>query len=97
MNDTYVNVESFYKNLKIFLSNINQSYLMEAELEHVKKVLDAEPKFSIKLNNTKAHWDFVCDSDDNIISAFCSNCGAGTDNASLYCSECGAYMGINYE
>lgn len=37
------------------------------------------------------------DSDDNIINAFCSNCGAGTDNASLYCSECGAYMGINKE
>ena len=36
MNDTYVNVESFYKNLKIFLSNINQSYLIEAELEHVQ-------------------------------------------------------------
>ena len=56
----------------------------------MQKWLEQQPTVEAK-PVVHAHWDIICDDDDNIKSCYCSNCGVGCEPMNC-CGFCGAQM-----
>ena len=69
-----IDAEAFVKELKKFLITIHQTYLAEAVLRIVQKVIDKQPTIEAK-PVVHAHWE--CDS--AIDPYYCPHCGAQMD------------------
>lgn len=53
-----IDAEAFVKELKKFLITIHQTYLAEAVLRIVKKVIDKQPTIEAK-PVVHAHWEYI--------------------------------------
>jgi len=88
-----IDAEAFVKELKKFLITIHQTYLAEAVLRMVQKVIDKQPTIEAK-PVVHAHW-----TEENTDCWHCSDClhpvllnGAEEYVFLNYCPFCGAQM-----
>ena len=93
-----IDAEVFVKELKKFLITIHQTYLAEAVLRIVQKVIDKQPTIEAK-PIVHAHWvtdfDFDPEEEQELYFYFCSNCKDslfGDKEDFKYCPYCGAQM-----
>lgn len=92
-----IDAEVFVKELKKFLITIHQTYLAEAVLRIVQKVIDKQPTVEAKLV-VHAHWVNY----NNMFPCQCSNCNGFAlsfdignyqkEIKSDFCPHCGAQM-----
>lgn len=83
-----IDAEAFVKELKKFLITIHQTYLAEAVLRIVQKVIDKQPTIETK-PVVHAHWEYIGESDGKKIYR-CTNCQALLSGTGNFCKECGA-------